>query len=216
MLSAHKEQMIFVDGHPYVDIDGLYVPAIMGGAEPEQQDDLAKVQGFIKEQVETYFNEMAQKVPVIQQGQQQVVQQQEEAGQRQLRELLSPFIDPPLQEARLQSADAQDYVKFYTGNPDAAEYQDKVEQSFEALKKMGRPTPRADILSYLIGQEYRADKGKFTEKLTTRQKEQLERAEASVDVGTYSTTRAKNDPIFSKFDQLPSEEQAKHLEGIAF
>jgi hypothetical protein len=184
-------------------------------AEPEQ-DDLAKVQGFIKEQVETYFQEQVAKTPALRQVEQQHVVQQEDDGKRQLRELIDPFIKPDLDEARFAGADAQDYVKFYTNNPDAAEYQEKVEATFTALKKAGKPLGRADILDYLIGQEYRHDKDKFTEKLNVKRKEQLERAESASDFGAFSVTKAKNDKTFADFDKLPLEDMEKLLEGVTF
>lgn len=216
MQHQQKEELIFVGNHPYMLVDDVYIPAVFGGAE--ETDDLAKVQDFIKSQVETYFQEQVQKTPAIQQVERQTARESEDAAQKQLRELISPFVDPALNEARLTAADSMDYVKFYTNNPEAAEYQEAVEKTFEALKKAGRPLPREDILAHTIGKEYRTAPEKFTEKLSAKRQAQLERAESASDIGGMSTSRAKNDGTFGegKFDKLSVEDMEKALEGITF
>jgi hypothetical protein len=184
----------------------------------EETDDLAKVQEFIKSQVETYFQEQVAKTPVVQQQQQQSQQVQEDAAQKQLRELISPFVEPGVSAARLDAADSLDYAKFYTNNPEAAEYQDQVEKTFEALKKAGRPLPRADILAHTIGKELTSNRDAFTEKLIAKRQAALERAEQAGDIGSYSITKAKADGTFGtgNFDKLSVEEMEKALEGVSF
>lgn len=217
------EHLIFVNNHPYMHVgDGEYLPAVYGGAE--DNDELIKVQNFIKEQVRGYFDELKDKLPA---PQPMVTRQSDqEIQQQQLREIISPFIEPGLNEARLHGADAKDYVKFYTSNPEAAEYADEVEKLFEGAVKAGRPIPRQDLLDYVIGKEYRSDRDKFTEKLTSKKKEQVERAESASDIGSFSMTKAKNDPMFAAFtgyerlegDDLSNrvKEMEKALEGVTF
>jgi len=184
----------------------------------EQTDDLIKFQELVKSQVETYFQEQVAKTPALQQAQQVAVSQQEDAAQRQLRELISPFVEPGIAQARMDSADGLDYAKFYTNNPDAIEYQESVEKMFDALKKAGRPLPRADILAHTIGKEFTADRDKFTEKLTAKRKAQLERAEQGGDVGGMVASRAKQDSTFGqgRFEQLSTADMEKALDGVTF
>lgn len=188
-----SEEIVFVNKHPYMYVgDGQYLPAVMGGAEPEV-DDLAKVQSFIKGEVETYFNELKTQLPAAQP--EKTPAQVEDEGKRQIRELISPFIEPGLQEARFAGQSAEDYVKFYTGNTEAIEYQEQVEDMFTKLKAAGRPLPRADILSYIQGTEYRADKDKFIEKASAKRKQQLETAQGAVDFGSMGMTKGKVEPL---------------------
>jgi DNA mismatch repair ATPase MutL len=182
------------------------------------ENDLAEVQEFIKSQVDTYFKQQVEATPALRQVQQQQVVQQEDAAQKQLGEMISPFIEPKLNRATLDSADSLDYVKFYTGNPEAVEYQEQVEKVFEMLKEKGRPLPRADILAHTIGKEVAADPTKFTEKMIEKRQKQIERAESAMDLGNFSSTRAKNDSTYGegKFDKLTVAEMEKALDGIAF
>lgn len=165
----------------------------------EQIEERAAVQGFIKEQVETYFNELAQQQrqadPVVQKTQQ-------DQAKDQLRDLINPFIEPALNEARFIAADSNDYAKFYTNNSDAIEYQDEVEKRFKLMKEAGRPTTRADILRHMVGDEFFKDKDRFVERLSEKKKQQLERAESASDFGYGSMTKAKNDPVFGRLADL--------------
>jgi hypothetical protein len=191
----------------------------------EQVSDIEKVQSFIKEQVEAYVAELDAKRPAPTVTQQQT-ETADQAAKRQLTDIIKPITDPDINAARFEAADAKDYNRFYRSNPDAVEYEEKVEKTFEALAKAGRPTSRSDILDYLIGQEYRTDRDKFTEKLTVKRKEQLERADSAVDIGGMSITKAKNDPAFSHFmnyEKLQGEdvstalkEMERVLEGVTF
>jgi hypothetical protein len=184
-------------------------------AEPDNttNDDLAKAQEFIKSQVETYMQEaFAKQQPVTQ------IQPVVADPNQQLRELISPFIDPGINEAKFTGADAKDYVKFYTDpkNIDAAEYQDEVEKAFEALAKVGRSTSRADILRYLRGKEYEADPDKFVAKVAERNKAALERARNAGDIGGSAIDRAKNDTTWTNFGKLSLEDMEKALDGVTF
>lgn len=221
-----SEELIFINNHPHMYVgDGQYLPAVMGGADADNVSDIEKVQSFIKEQVEAYVAELDAKRP-IPTVTPQPVETDEQRSKRQLTEIIKPITDPDINTARFEAADAKDYIKFYTANPDAVEYQEKVEKTFEALAKAGRPTSRNDILDYLIGQEYRSDRDKFTEKLTVKRKEQLERAESAADLGTMSVNKAKNDPAFAHFmnyEKLSGDdvstalkEMERVLEGVTF
>lgn len=192
----------------------------------EPQTDIEKVQGFIKEQVEAYVAELDAKRPVPSAVSQQSVETDEQRSKRQLTDIIKPITDPDINIARFEAADAKDYIRFYTANPEATEYQDKVEKTFEALAKAGRATSRSDILDYLIGQEYRTDRDKFTEKLTVKRKEQLDRAEAATDLGGMSINKAKSDPAFAHFmnyEKLQGDdvstalkEMERVMEGVTF
>lgn len=209
------ETVKFVNSHPYMLVDDVWLPAVYGGAEGDvvvdQKQDLAKVQDFIKGQVETYFNEMKDKATSGVD-----IKTAEQQAHDQLGQLINPFVEPALNEARLTSSDAKDYVQFYMHNPDAKEYHDDVEKTFTALVKAGRPISRADILKHKLGEEYQTDPAKFVEKQTTKHKEQLQRAEAAVDFGTAALNKAKSDGTFVNFDSKSLEDMEKALEGITF
>lgn len=209
------EPVVFIGAKPYMQLDGKLVPTVYGGAEPDKtvddKEDLSKVQDFIKGQVETYFNELQQKATPAVPG-----KSQDDLAKEQLGQLINPFIEPGLAEARLTSSDAKDYVHFYMNNPNAKEYHDDVEKTFTALVKAGRPISRNDILKHKLGEEYQADPGKFVEKQTVRQKEQLARAEVAVDFGAAALNKAKSDSNFVNFESKSIEDMEKALEGITF
>jgi len=177
----------------------------------DQTQDLAKVQEFMKSQVDAY---MAEKYP---QGlSQPATKSQDDLAKEQLGQLINPFVEPQLNEARLTSADAKDYVQFYMNNPDAKEYHDDVEKTFTALVRAGRPISRADILKHKLGEEYQTDPAKFVEKQSERHKQQLQRAEVAVDFGIAALNKAKSDSSFVNFENKSLEEMEKLLEGITF
>ena len=185
-----------------------------GGAT--HTDDVAKVEEFlqsrIKSEVEAAFTDMQQR------SQQQTTTRntpsERELAQQELKELLSPIIDPDISRAKFDSADAKDYVQFYRNNPDVD--QEEVEKTFKALADAGRPTTRADIARYLLGREYEADPTAFMAKVSEKQKKQVERATAASDFGAGALDKAKSDPTFSNFEKLSVEDMEKALEGVTF
>lgn len=181
--------------------------------QTDSSADLAKVQDFIKGQVESYFNELSSKT--VQQGQQSVKTEQDQARE-QLQQFITPFVEPSLNEAKFTSADAKDYVSFYTNNDDAKEYQEEVEKLFEQASKANRPLPRRDILNYIIGREYKTDPDKFTEKLTSKKKAQLERASQATDFGATNMSKERYDNTLKEFSSLPLEDMEKALDGVTF
>lgn len=211
------ETLKFVNGHPYMLIDNVWLAGVYGGAEPDpvadQQQDLAKIQDFMKGQIDSY---MAEKYPQGVQPTLQSSKSQEDVVKEQLGQLINPFVEPALNEARLTSSDAKDYVQFYMHNPDAKEYHDDVEKTFTALVKAGRPISRTDILKHKLGEEYQTNPEKFVEKQTTKHKEQLQRAEVAVDFGTAALNKAKSDSTFTNFDSKSLEDMEKALEGVTF
>jgi hypothetical protein len=176
------------------------------------QDDFAKVQGFIKEQVQTYFNELAEQT--AQQTQQQPNQQQQ--AQKQAGDFVRSIINDDLNEAKLTAADAKDEVRFYRNNPDALDYEAEIEKTFTDAVKVGRPLPRQDILDWIRGREYRTAPDKFKERETARTKQQLAHAEDATDIGTAALNKAKNDTTWTNFADLPLEEMEKALDGVVF
>lgn len=182
----------------------------------EEDIDLAKVQEFIKGQVDTYAQE------AFKQYQQPAVQQQqgltqEQQAQLQLKEMLEPFIAPRVNAAQLTAADAKDSVTFYS-NPENLTMQGEVEKMFNELKEAGRAIPRADIKRYLLGKEYEADPVKFTEKETERRRAQVKNVESGTDMGQNALERARNDPVWNKENlwTMPLEDLEKALSGVTF
>ena len=224
------ERIKFVNNHPYMEVEpGLWCPAIMGGAEPDsadQTDEFAKVQDFIKEQVKANFDELSKAAkpadPAIRQTEQ-------DAATQHVRDLISPFVQPGIDEAKFTAADAKDYVSFYKTNPDALGMSDQVEQAFTALVKAGRPTTRADVLRYLVGKEAIEQPDKFNERRESQRKRELDRASSASDMGATATQREKADSDFKSFpDKLASAntnsdelhtlvgEMEKAMMGVAF
>ena len=185
-----------------------------GSFEQKQQ----QLDDYIKTQFNTYFEEKknelrTQPVTTPLDG------DSANAAKKQIDELIvKPFIQPSMDETRLIAADAQDYVKFYTNNAVAIEYQEPVEKAFESLKKAGRPTTRADIFAYLQGQEYQKNPEEFLQKAGEKRKVQLEKANSAADFGAGSLEKARNDPVYGveAFSKLTSDEMAQKLEGITF
>ena len=183
----------------------------------EQEElDLAKVQDFIKGQVETYAKEIFENRPAppvqhVQQNQ----PTQEELARRQLQDLITPFVKPDVDAVRLVSADTRDYVDFYS-DPSMKEEKESVEKMFNELKDAGRPLPRKDIYNWLQGKLASENPEQFSKKLTERQKRQLEQANGSVDFGFGALEKAKTDPVWSNVKNMPLSDLEKALEGVTF
>lgn len=184
--------------------------------EENEALDLAKVQDFIKGQVETYAQEaFKQYQPPVQQQQSGLTQEQQ--AQLQLQQMLEPFIAPRVNAAQLAAADAKDNSSFYS-NPENLSMRDDVEKMFNELKEAGRAIPRVDIKRYLLGKEYETDPVKFTEKQKERQKSQVKTAEGAIDFGQGALERAKNDSVFGNGNvwTMPLEDLEKALQGVTF
>ena len=181
--------------------------------------DLAKVQDFIKGQVETFAKEAFEKQTSQRQSQPTLVQTgqptQEELAHRQLQDVLTPFIKPGFDAMRLETADTRDFVDFYN-NPNVQEDKEAVEAMFQDLKQKGRPLPRQDIYDYLQGKMAREKPQEFNKKITERQRRQTESAISGVDVGLAGLDRARNDPTWSNVRNMPLAELEKALEGVTF
>jgi hypothetical protein len=187
--------------------------------QTDNPQDLERVQSFIRSQVESYLQEQAAQQQYQQRqsaSDQQRQPTEREDAQRVLREAINPIIGPDIASANLNAADAKDYVDFYTGNDAALSYKDEVEKVFNDLKNQGRAMPRSAILRYVRGELYETDQAKFTERESARTKRQIERAEGAIDIGAATLNKAKNDPMFTNFDRLPTEEMEKVLEGVTF
>lgn len=182
----------------------------------ESEGDFEKVQGFIKEQVQTYFNELKTKEPVVQQQQQAVTQTEQQRAHQQAGDFIKQFVDGDINDAKFVAADARDYADFYMNNPLASDYKDDVEKTFKVLKDAGRATARGDILDYVRGRQLRTDPDSFTKAEKARQAKQLERAESAGDFGAGSIARAKADSIWSNFESLSVADMEKALDGITF
>ncbi|MGL5936910.1 MAG: hypothetical protein ACRCZI_14945 [Cetobacterium sp.] len=172
-------------------------------------EDIAKAQNWIKEQVKAQLSEMqSQEVP-----RQSVIEQQRPD---QLRDILDPYIAPAVQQARLDAMSAVDESRFYRNNPDALDFESQIESTFNQLMKDGRPLGRADIYHHLIGRMAVTEPDKFNERQKTKHNTQLAKANSAVDFGFNSVGREKEAEEFKAFDKLTSEEMEKRLEGIVF
>jgi hypothetical protein len=178
--------------------------------------DLAKVQDFIKGQVETFAKEVFEKqAPQVQpQGQQQLTQ--EELARRQLADIITPFVKPGMDAVQLAAADTRDYVDFYQDASIDQSDKDAVEKMFNELKQAGRPLPRRDIYDYLQGKMSREKPEEFSKKITERQKRQLDKAQGATDFGFGAIERAKNDPVYSNIKNMSLDELEKALDGVTF
>lgn len=179
----------------------------------DQLDDIAKVQEFMKEQVDSY---MAEKYPTPAPQQSQKQESDQDIARRQVKEFVDPIIKPDLDEAKFTATDARDFVDFYTTETDAKEYKDEVEKLFKQAKDNGRPMPRKELLRYLRGREYESDPDKFVEKTQQRKKQQVEHAGQAVDFGAAALNKAKNDSQWTNFEKLSVEDMEKALDGITF
>lgn len=177
--------------------------------------DLAKVQDFIKGQVETYAEEAFRNQARQSTSQASNTPTAEEAAQAQLRNVLAPFIEPGLNEARFVAADARDYTDFYS-DPTRQEDKAEVEKMFAQLKANGKAIPRQDIYDYLNGKKARENPEEFTQKMTAKQRKQIETASTGMDPGLSAFDRARNDPVWSNVNTMPLDELGKALEGMAF
>lgn len=191
----------------------------------EQDEQIQRVQEFIKGQVKTYFDEqVADASAKAQQQWQQNTQQwqqnnmtpQQQAYQ-QAGQFIKQFTDPDVSAAHFKADDSRDYVDFYMSNPLAHDYKDQVEQAFNTMKEAGRPTTRADVLRYLRGREMEQDPSGFADREKQRQSRQLDRATSASDIGAMALARGQRDAeTFGGFDNLSVEEMEKRLDGITF
>lgn len=169
--------------------------------EQSQGSDFEKVQGFIKDQVKEYFDDLAQQHKFEPATPQQSSVSQQDQARQQLRDMIDPIYRSDVDDAKFAAADARDYVDFYTGDEDATVYKDEVEKTFKMLKDAGRPTTRADVLKWIIGSEYKGNKAKFTEREEAKKQKEMDRVHAASDFGASSAERQKADTDFKSFSQ---------------
>jgi len=123
------------------------------------------------------------------QQRQQELQKQQNSQQEQkvdpIVELLMPHIAPELQKLQFGVQVSQDYVDFYgSGDAEAVEYKGEVEKLFAERLKQGLPAiKRADLLSYIKGEELKKNPDKTYAKLDARKKADLAKAQAAQDTG---------------------------------
>ncbi len=200
-----------------------YVPSIYGGAEGESEgedkggsgsgddDNFKQVQEFIRGEVQAELENFKKTQPV------KLDEPKSKEDGDQLRDVLSPYIEPGINAATLEARTAKDYASFYRGNPSVtAEQEAEVEKRFDALVKAGRATSRADIYDHMVGQEYKNDPAKFLEKQAERKKVDLEKASDASDFGVGALTRAKENALFENFADNSIEDMEKKLEGVTF
>lgn len=174
--------------------------------------DLAKVQDFIRGQVQQYAQEIFNQASPAQPQRLTA----EEDARRRLGDALDPFIAPGIHAANLNAADAKDYIDFYLSEPSAVADKEQVEVIFRDQINKGRPLPRKDIYQYVLGKQALADPEAFGKKLSSRQKKQIADAESGADVGLAALDRARTDPVWSNVRNMGAEELRKALDGITF
>ena len=186
----------------------------MAEVDDTQQDDFGKVQQLIKDQVKTAYDEYhQQQLSRVQQSQGQTEQ---DIVRKHVGEMISPFIDPKIDQATLTANDAKDEVRFYRRNPDAIDYEEQIEEIFTQSVKEGRPTSRATIYNYVVGKEVMTAPEKFESRQQARKQAQLDRVHSAGDFGADSATRQKVDNSFKDFAKLPLDEMETMLEGVTF
>lgn len=185
------------------------------GSASQEQSDFDKVQGYLKEQVGTLFQQELQQYQQQAQRAQGITPEQQQ--QQALREYLNPVIQPELQAIRVEAADARDLAAVMH-DPLYQEYKTEVEDLFQQTKKAGRPMPRQDLLQYVMGKEARENPTKFKERLAAHEKDQLDRAASAADMGAGNIARNPSAlaATMEEFAKLPSEEQLKYLDGVTF
>lgn len=143
---------------------------------------------------------------------------EDDQARKEFKKLIDPIYKNEIDEAKLTSAEALDYAKFYNrSNEDAFEYQDQVEAMFERLKSAGRPMSRIDILDYIVGNEKRTSPEKYQERETKRTKAALDKARDAEDMAGFGSSRLKDDIAkFANFESKTLEEMEAALEGIVF
>jgi hypothetical protein len=188
--------------------------------ENVQPNELEQVQGWVKEQVQQYFDEQWSARQTAQQQEQQRQQQQvvspDEQQRKQAGDFIRSLVGDDINAAKFSAADAKDEIRFYRSNPDAVEYEAEIEKLFTDAAAAGRPTTRQDLYSWMVGREALTEPDKWTEKQAARKKAQVERAEAATDFGASALNKAKEDSRFADFESKTVEEMEKALEGIAF
>ena len=185
-------------------------------AETESTDelDLAKVQDFIKGQVETFAKEIFAQQPQAAATPAQRIPTQEDAARQQLADIIIPFVKPGMDAVQLETAYTRDYVDFYS-DPAHAEDKDAVEAMFVDLKQKGRPLPRRDIHDYLQGKMAREKPDDFNKKRSERQRRQTEAVTSGADMGFGALDRARSDPQYDP-RRMTLDDLEKALEGVTF
>lgn len=178
-------------------------------------DEFKQVQDFLRTEVEKYASAAFEKQQ--QQTQPQAQRQTEQdIAKQQMADLINPFVEPGINQAKFAAADSNDRVDFYVGaDADTLSYKDEVEKQFKLLSDQGRALPRKEILRYLRGKEYDTDPDAFTAKALERKKQQVAYAEYGADIG-HGGIRPKEDSKWQGFDGKTSEEMAKVMEGMTF
>lgn len=69
-------------------------------------------------------------------------------------DMVRPYVDPAIREARLAGQSATDAVLFYQKNPKATKHMDEIEARFNRLVANGTAFARADIYNHLRGEKY--------------------------------------------------------------
>ncbi len=179
--------------------------------------EFKQVQDFLKTEVERYASAAFEKQQAT--AQQQSIQRQQtdqDIAKQQMADLINPFVEPSINQAKFAAADSNDRVDFYVGaDSDVLSYKDEVEKQFKLLSDQGRALPRKEILRYLRGKEFETDPEAFTAKQLERKKRQVEYAEYGADIG-HGGVKTREDSKYQGFDSKTADEMEKVLEGVTF
>lgn len=185
--------------------------------ESTEELDLAKVQEFIKGQVETYTKEVLerQKAETPPVTQSQPVNPEEQAREN-LRSVINPFIQPGLNALQTEVLDVKDSSQFYANFDGTDEEKQAIEQMFANLKAQNRPIPRKDIKHYLDGKLADENPQEYEKRTSERRKRQTARLNGAGDFGAGSLDKGKADISTSDLWKMPMEELEKVMAGVTF
>lgn len=183
-----------------LDAEGNEIPE----SAPEPNLDQAKA--FVQEQVRLALDAQVKPEPELPQ----------EDQNKQLQDLINPFIQPQLNQATFEARNARDEASFYRNHPEATEKSDLIEKTFTDLAKAGRATTRESVNTYLEGKEAQADPAAYAAKINERAKAAQDRLYASTDVGNLSLSRDQDALRLKAFENMTTEEMETAMKGVTF
>ena len=171
------------------------------------EPDLDQAKAFIQEQVKEVLAAQTKPIePVASDADQN----------KQLQDLINPFIQPALNQATFEARDAKDLATFYHRHPEASERSETIEKAFIEQAKAGRATTRESLNTYFEGQEAQADPTAYAVKITERTKAAQDRLTASTDVGALASAREQDAGRLKAFENMTTEEMETAMAGRTF
>ena len=184
-----------------VDAEGNVIP------DPEPPD-IAQAQAFVDQRIQAALAAQVKPEP-------EVVTSEVDQN-KQLQDLINPFIKPAIDRATFEARDAKDLATFYHKHPSAAGRSEAIEEAFIEQAKAGRATTRESLNTYLEGKEAQADPTAYAAKITERVKADQDRLSASTDIGSMAVAREQDASRLKAFENLSLEEMETALKGVTF